>query len=258
MDTSQTPVTYSQPASHNHSADNWDDDEPAQPPVQAVHQHQSNNRFNNNKTPNYEAASKTPIYASNKTPSHVSQDDDWDDDRPPAVSQINTTANRFANNKTPIYAPNKTPSHISQDDDWDNDRSSAVAQVNTTANRFANNKTPIYAPNKTPSHVSQDDDWDEERPSAVAQVNITANRFANNKTPSYAPPVAENPWDADERRPNNNRGNGRGNVDDWSGSQGVSNVVKNVVAPAAVAVRAPVASGPVSNKSYVDEDDWDD
>jgi len=217
MDTSQTPVTYSQPASHNHSADNWDDDEPAQPSVQTVHQLQSSNRFNNNKTPNYEAASKTPIYASNKTPSHISQDDDWDDDR-----------------------------------------TSAVTQVNITANRYANNKTPSYAPNKTPSHISQDDEWDDDRPSAVAQVNITANRYANNKTPSYAPPAAENPWDADERRPNNNRGNGRGNTDDWNGSQGVSNVVKNVVAPAGVAGRAPVASGPASNKNYVDEDDWDD
>ena len=62
--------------------DDWDD-EPARPPVQAV----NTNRYNNNKTPNYEPANKTPNYApnrfnNNKTPSYAppNDDDDWDDD----------------------------------------------------------------------------------------------------------------------------------------------------------------------------------
>ena len=80
----QPPVNYSQSnASRGGADEDWDTSEPMhfqptnmQPPPPPP------NRWNNNKTPSYEPASKTPNYQPNKTPSHVTNDDDddWDDE----------------------------------------------------------------------------------------------------------------------------------------------------------------------------------
>lgn len=110
-------------------------------------------RWNNNKTPSYEPASKTPNYAPNKTPSHVTNDEDWDDAepaRPPIQATLprnnnNTTPNRFANNKTPSYVPN------------DNDYRGPPQTASHQQQRFNNNKTPSYAP----PPAADDEDWDD-------------------------------------------------------------------------------------------------
>jgi len=221
MDTSQTPVTYSQPG-----ANNWDDDELARPPINITQQQPSNNRFNNNKTPSYEAASKTPNYAPNKTPSHISNDDDdWDDEQPSDFQKVKFQSSALSHFIKSIYFMNIS----------------------------------IFK----------------------KQMPFTANRFVNNKTPSYVPPVAENPWDADERHSapnvnnnrngktnrfsnnnnnNYNRGNNAHNIDDdnWDDNETVNTQSRNIVEPVSRPVLVPKPVVPVTNKNYVDDDDWDD
>lgn len=224
-------------------------------------------RWNNNKTPSYDPASKTPNYAPNKTPSHVTNDEDWDDAEP-ARPPIQATLTARSNNSTPSrYANNKTPSYVPNDNDYRGPPAAALQQQ-----RFNNNKTPSYAP------AADDENWDDGRVNALQtepvqdfnkrgfynregadtqrKFNNNYNRpdnnnYARNKSPGAG--YNNRGGGGDYNRNNRSARNQHYNEENWDDDVPSHNTV---VQPPVQQSIIPQPTTPAAR--YANDDDWDE
>lgn len=216
-------------------------------------------RWNNNKTPSYEPASKTPNYAPSKTPSHVTNDEDWDDGEPVrAPMQATLTPNRFNNNKTPSYVPN--------DNDYRGPPAASQQQ------RFNNNKTPSYAP----PPAADDEDWDDDNVNAMqtdAPKDFNNRGLYNRGADTQRNYSGNNNYDSHNRSENNNYArnkspgggyNGRGGAGGYNGNnrparnQHYSEENWDDDAPVRGNVQPVVPQPTTPAARYANDDDWDE